>query len=272
MGDEHLAVIAPEGKATGHGEQVILTPPHSSHDQPLRELSRGEGRHAGRDLAGDGARPVAVGQGSLCASTLRPPRHGSEGPGLDPRTRDPGPLRVRADQVVAQMGDPGRGAPARVPRGDACRADPGVGHADFTLTDSHSICDYINGELGGFRLLAREGAARWRALADMPIACGIIEAQVARRAELLRSGSERSDDSSARCGTASSGASAPWRSGWRISARLRSGPDHDRRRLRLRRLAIQATNGAASPRSWRPGTTHRSGRRWGDPAGRNTAG
>ena len=29
MGDEHLAVIAPEGKASpGHGEQVILTPPH----------------------------------------------------------------------------------------------------------------------------------------------------------------------------------------------------------------------------------------------------
>ena len=28
--------------------------------QPLRELSRGEGRHAGRDLAGDGARPLAL--------------------------------------------------------------------------------------------------------------------------------------------------------------------------------------------------------------------
>ena len=29
MGDEHLAVIAPEGKAPpAHGEQVILTPPH----------------------------------------------------------------------------------------------------------------------------------------------------------------------------------------------------------------------------------------------------
>ncbi|WP_395711435.1 DSD1 family PLP-dependent enzyme [Reyranella sp.] len=29
MGDEHLAVIAPEGQASpGHGEQVILTPPH----------------------------------------------------------------------------------------------------------------------------------------------------------------------------------------------------------------------------------------------------
>ena len=65
---------------------------------------------------------------------------------------------------------------------------------DFTLTDSHSICDYVNGELGGFRLLAREGVARWRALADIAIACGIIEAQVARRAELLRSGSERSND------------------------------------------------------------------------------
>ena len=29
MGDEHLAIVAPEGKAApGHGEQVILTPPH----------------------------------------------------------------------------------------------------------------------------------------------------------------------------------------------------------------------------------------------------
>jgi D-serine deaminase-like pyridoxal phosphate-dependent protein len=29
MDDEHLAVIAPEGKASpGHSEQVILTPPH----------------------------------------------------------------------------------------------------------------------------------------------------------------------------------------------------------------------------------------------------
>ena len=64
---------------------------------------------------------------------------------------------------------------------------PALVTADFTLTDSHSICDYINGELGGFRLLAREGAARWRALADMSIACGIIEAHISRRAELLRS-------------------------------------------------------------------------------------
>jgi glutathione S-transferase len=62
------------------------------------------------------------------------------------------------------------------------------------LVDSFSICDYINGELGRHRLLAREGKARWRALADISIASGIIEAQVARRAELLRAEGERSDD------------------------------------------------------------------------------
>jgi glutathione S-transferase len=71
---------------------------------------------------------------------------------------------------------------------------PALVTPDFTLADSHSICDYVNGELGGFRLLARDGAARWRALADISIASGIIEAQVARRAELLRSASERSND------------------------------------------------------------------------------
>lgn len=71
---------------------------------------------------------------------------------------------------------------------------PALVTPDVSLTDSHSICDYINGEFGGFRLLAREGSARWRALADIAIAGGIIEAQISRRAELLRSGSERSDD------------------------------------------------------------------------------
>jgi glutathione S-transferase len=63
-----------------------------------------------------------------------------------------------------------------------------------TLTDSHSICDYLNAELGGFRLLAREGSARWQALAAMAIANGALEAQIMRRAESLRSGTERSDD------------------------------------------------------------------------------
>ena len=65
---------------------------------------------------------------------------------------------------------------------------------DVTLTDSHSICDYINGALGGFRLLACKGASRWRALANISVAGGIIEAQIARRAELLRDERERSND------------------------------------------------------------------------------
>ena len=71
---------------------------------------------------------------------------------------------------------------------------PALITADFTLTDSHSICDYLNGEFGNYRLLAREGAARWRALATISVANAIIEAQVARRAELLRTGSDRSND------------------------------------------------------------------------------
>jgi glutathione S-transferase len=71
---------------------------------------------------------------------------------------------------------------------------PALVTPDLILTDSHSICDYINGELGGFRLLARDGAPRWRALADISVANGIIEAQIARRAELLRDQRERSDD------------------------------------------------------------------------------
>jgi glutathione S-transferase len=65
---------------------------------------------------------------------------------------------------------------------------------DLTLTDSHAICDFLNAELGGFRLLAAQGEPRWRALATMAIANGIIEAQVMRRAETLRSDKDRSDD------------------------------------------------------------------------------
>ena len=71
---------------------------------------------------------------------------------------------------------------------------PALVTADFTLTDSHSICDYLNVEFGHYRLLARDGAERWRALATMSVAGGIIEAQISRRAELLRSEHERSTD------------------------------------------------------------------------------
>ena len=63
-----------------------------------------------------------------------------------------------------------------------------------TLTDSHAICDYLNAEFGSYRLLAREGADRWQALSTMALANAVLETQIMRRAELLRSDSERSAD------------------------------------------------------------------------------
>jgi glutathione S-transferase len=91
-----------------------------------------------------------------------------------------------ATRTVAHAGDFARDTPVQ--------RIPALVTPDVTLVESHAICDYINGELGGFRLLAREGAARWRALADISVANAIIEAQIARRAELLRQPAERSAD------------------------------------------------------------------------------
>lgn len=62
------------------------------------------------------------------------------------------------------------------------------------LTDSTAICDYLNAELGNYRLLPRDGAARWNMLSVIAIANGLVEAQISRRAELLRNGAERSND------------------------------------------------------------------------------
>ncbi|MFZ5780254.1 MAG: glutathione S-transferase family protein [Pseudomonadota bacterium] len=91
-----------------------------------------------------------------------------------------------ATRTVAHAGDFAAVTPAE--------RIPALVAGDIVLTDSHAICDYLNGELGGYRLMPRDGEARWRALADMAIACAIIEAQIARRAELLRSPDERSGD------------------------------------------------------------------------------
>ena len=65
---------------------------------------------------------------------------------------------------------------------------------DVTLTDSHAICDYLNAEFGNFRLLAREGKARWQALSTMALANAVLEAQIMRRAETLRPDRGRSTD------------------------------------------------------------------------------
>ncbi|WP_421996812.1 glutathione S-transferase family protein [Reyranella sp.] len=70
---------------------------------------------------------------------------------------------------------------------------PALVTPDVTLVESHAICDFINAELGGYRLLAREGAARWRGLADISIANAVIEAQILRRAELLRTADRSAD-------------------------------------------------------------------------------
>jgi glutathione S-transferase len=55
------------------------------------------------------------------------------------------------------------------------------------LTDSSTICQYLNDELGDYRLCPQRGAERWRILSMASIATsGIMEAQVMRIAELRR--------------------------------------------------------------------------------------
>jgi glutathione S-transferase len=68
---------------------------------------------------------------------------------------------------------------ARIP---ALVTDDGI-----RLTDSSTICEYLNDELGGFRLCPQSGPERWRILSAVSIATsGVMESQVMRRAELLR--------------------------------------------------------------------------------------
>lgn len=71
---------------------------------------------------------------------------------------------------------------------------PALVAGEVTLTDSHSIIDFLDGTLGNHRLLAADGPERWRALEINALACAILEAQIMRRAELLRTGADRSDD------------------------------------------------------------------------------
>jgi glutathione S-transferase len=62
------------------------------------------------------------------------------------------------------------------------------------LADSGVICDYLNAEFGGYKLLPQAGSGRWEQLATISIVNGLLEAQIARRAESLRDASERSSD------------------------------------------------------------------------------
>lgn len=59
------------------------------------------------------------------------------------------------------------------------------------LTESSLICEYLNDELGNFRLCPQSGRERWRILSVMSVATsGVMESQVMRRAELLRKRTE----------------------------------------------------------------------------------
>ncbi len=84
---------------------------------------------------------------------------------------------------------PGARGPWRCPP-TSCRRRrsvriPALVADDVTLTDSHSICDYIDGRFGNHRLLAADGPERWRALEINALACAILEAQIMRRAEVV---------------------------------------------------------------------------------------
>jgi glutathione S-transferase len=75
---------------------------------------------------------------------------------------------------------------ARIP---ALVTDDGI-----QLVESHAICDYLNAELGGYRLLPQSGRKRWELMSIISITSGLLEAQISRRAELLRKPAERSED------------------------------------------------------------------------------
>ena len=61
------------------------------------------------------------------------------------------------------------------------------------LTDSVVILDYLNAEFGQHRLLPAQGEARWRILSQTALGCGVLEAQISRRAELLRTRDQSAD-------------------------------------------------------------------------------
>lgn len=61
------------------------------------------------------------------------------------------------------------------------------------LVDSFVILEYLNAEHGDHRLLPAQGAARWQILSQTAIAAGALEAQISRRAELLRTSDQSAD-------------------------------------------------------------------------------
>ncbi len=117
-------------------------------------------------------------------------------PGSDPRIGHHRPLRLRADPVAAQLGHPDLQDPRpRLRDGDARRTDSRTGHR-------YGHADRLPCYLRLPQCRVRRLSACWRAKAPragrlwpiIAIASGNLEAQIMRRAELLRSAQERSND------------------------------------------------------------------------------
>lgn len=64
----------------------------------------------------------------------------------------------------------------------------------IAIPESNWICEYLDSLSGKPTLLPRSGPERWKAVRALAIADGAIEAMIARRAESLRKGAEKSQD------------------------------------------------------------------------------
>ncbi len=62
------------------------------------------------------------------------------------------------------------------------------------IYDSPVICEYLNAEFGGHRLLPATGSARWHMLTQVAAADGVIDAAILVRNERLRSADRQSAD------------------------------------------------------------------------------
>ena len=137
---------------------------HCAGDMPC-----GSPRYTRLALGSAGRRPIPEFRASaIASSSFRP------GGRIVSTRRRPSrrlPLQVTPVERIPALvvGDPASSSPMR---------------SATTSTASHGV------SFAG----ARRRGARWRALADISIANAVIEAQIARRAELLREERERSDD------------------------------------------------------------------------------
>ena len=65
---------------------------------------------------------------------------------------------------------------------------------NIAIPESNWICQYLDSLAGEPRLMPQHGAARWHCVRVLAIADGALEAMIARRAESLRTGADRSED------------------------------------------------------------------------------